>query len=366
MTEPSTTTTAGVDDVLVERVGVIGRIVLNRPKALNALTHGMVLRIEEALLDWVDDDAVRAVVLTGAGDRGLCAGGDIVAIYRDTLAGGTATRDFWRDEYRLNALIGSYPKPFVAVMDGIVMGGGIGVSAHAGMRIVTERTRIAMPEVGIGLVPDVGGSWLLARAPGELGTHAALSATNLGAGDALEMGFADWYVESDRVQALVAAICAVPAGEDDVASEIGLLIADVTGEPPGSSLGPSRLWIDECYAVDTAEEIVARLETSGHPDAEAAAKEIGRKSPTCVKVALAALRRVRDMTSLEEALDQEFRVSLRCFAAPDLAEGIRAQVIDKDRNPQWRPAALEQVTDEQVQAYLAPLDDELGLAEGTR
>jgi enoyl-CoA hydratase len=351
-----------VNDVLFERTGVLGRIVLNRPKAINALTHEMALRIEQVLREWAVDPSVGAVVLTGAGERGLCAGGDIVAIHRDALAQGTATRDFWRDEYRLNALIGSYPKPVVAVMHGLVMGGGIGLSAHASHRIVTERTKVGMPEVGIGLVPDVGGTWLLSRAPGELGTYAALSAAHLGPGDAVEMGMADWYVESDRIPGLLGALAAIPASEDDVASAIGHRIEEVAGETPAATLATARHWIDDCFAADTVEEIVTRLRRSGEAAAEDTAKEIERKSPTCVKVALAALRRARGMGSLEEALDQEFRVSLRCFAAQDLAEGIRAQVIDKDRNPQWAPPVLEQVTDERVAAYFAPLDEELGLS----
>lgn len=348
------------DDVVVERAGWIGKLTLNRPKAINALTHEMVMRIESILHEWAADPSVGAVVLTGAGERGLCAGGDIVAIYDDARAGGTATRELWRDEYRLNALIDKYPKPFVAVMDGLVMGGGIGLSGHARHRIVTERSTIGMPEVGIGLVPDVGGTWLLANAPGELGTYTALTAAHLRAGDAIDMRLANWYVPSERIPALLGALADIPSSEDDVEGAVGQRIEEVATLAPEPALGNSWHWINSCYAADTAEEIVARLAASGIPDAEKAAKDIGRRSPTCVKVALSALRRGRAMGSLAEVLRQEFRVSLRCFAAPDLAEGIRAQVIDKDRNPQWEPPVLERVTDEQVERYFAPLDDETG------
>ncbi|MBM4569359.1 enoyl-CoA hydratase/isomerase family protein, partial [Rhodococcus hoagii] len=186
-------------EVLVERVGALGRITLNRPKAINALNHAMVRSMAAALLEWADDDAVDAVLLTGAGERGLCAGGDIVSIYHDARDGGSGSKDFWRDEYVLNAAIARYRKPYVAIMDGIVMGGGVGVSAHGNVRVVTERSTIGMPEVGIGFVPDVGGTYLLSRAPGELGTHVALTTARMSAGDAIACGFADHFVPSDRV-----------------------------------------------------------------------------------------------------------------------------------------------------------------------
>lgn len=348
------------DDVRVEHVGSIGRLTLNRPRAINALTHGMVSQITSALHEWADDSAVQAVVLTGEGERGLCAGGDIVAIYDDAKARGTATREFWRDEYRLNVLIARYRKPVVAVMQGLVMGGGIGLSAHASHRIVTDSTRVGMPEVGIGLVPDVGGTWLLANAPGELGTHAALTAAHLGPGDAIALGVADWYVPSEQIPQLIDSLTAEAAWSDDSLSVVTRLINDVATKAPPSSLASQREWIDECYATDSAEEIVARLVRSGVPDAELAAKEISRMSPSCVKVALAALRSGRTMSRLEEAVVQEFRVSLRCFAAPDLEEGIRAQVIDKDRNPRWDPPTLEEVSQELVWSYFAELSDEAG------
>lgn len=352
-----------MSELVIRRVGVLGEITLNRPKAINALTHAMALEMHAALRDWERDPAVRAVLVRGEGERGLCAGGDIRAIYLDTRAGGSATLDFWRDEYRLNAAIASYPKPVVAIMHGLVMGGGIGVSAHAGQRVVTDGTVLGMPEVGIGLVPDVGGTWLLSRAPGQLGTHAALTGVRFGPGDAIELGMADWYVPADRVDALAGALRDVPEGESDVAGAVGATIQEVAEPAPWSELAQRRHWIDACYGAGTVEEILDRLERVGEPDAATAAKEIGRKSPTSAKVALAALRRARRLDSLEAALDQELRVSTRCFAAPDLAEGIRAQVIDKDRNPRWTPATLEQVTEERVAAYFASLGvRELGLA----
>jgi enoyl-CoA hydratase len=346
------------DDVIIERSGHAGRIVLNRPKALNALTHAMVLRIAAALDEWEHDDSVSTVVITGAGDRGLCAGGDIVAIHRAATGGDPgAAEEFWRDEYHLNARIARYPKPYVAVMDGIVMGGGVGVSAHGSVRIVTERTRIAMPETGIGFVPDVGGTYLLALAPGELGTHLALTAGSVGAGDALLCGLADHFVPADRIPALL----------DDLAA---LTVHDAFArhvEPaPHAPLAEQRAWLDGCYAADTVERILERLLACGEPVAKEAAEKITAHSPTAVKVALAALRRARALGPLEAVLDQEFRVSCAALATPDLAEGIRAQVIDKDRTPRWQPAVLADVTEQEIARHFAPLGErELGLCPAT-
>ncbi|ALE82500.1 enoyl-CoA hydratase/isomerase family protein [Pseudonocardia sp. HH130629-09] len=356
-----------MSDVRVERSGVIGRITLDRPKAINALTHEMVRDITAALADWSDDPDVGMVVVTGAGERGLCAGGDIRSIHDDAVAGGNATEAFWRDEYRMNSVISRYPKPFLPVMDGLVMGGGVGLSAHASHRVVTERTRIAMPEVGIGFVPDVGGTWLLAHASGELGTHAALTGAQLGAGDACAMGLADWFVPTDRVPALLASLEDARCTGPELEELLGHLLEELADTEPEPGLCASRWWIDRCYASDDASEIVARLSASGVSDAEDTAKTIGQKSPTCVAVALESLRRTRKLASLEEALDQEFRVSLRCLAAPDMVEGIRAQVVDKDRTPRWDPPVLEKVNDARVAEYFAPLAGvaELGLTQGS-
>lgn len=335
--------------------GGLGRIVLNRPRALNSLTHGMITTIRAALDEWIADGRVRAVVLTGAGERGLCAGADLRAMHDEVRAGGAGTRAFFRDEYRLNALIARYPKPFVALMDGITMGGGIGLSAHSAVRIVTERSTIAMPETRIGLVPDVGGSRLLAHAPGELGTHLGLTSTSMGPGDALLCGFADHFVPSERVSELLDAL----ARSSDPAATVA---AHAEPAPPAELAG-QRDWIDACYAPDTVEEIVERLLNSGVPEAKESAELVLGNSPTAVKVTLAALRRARALTTLEAVLDQEYRISCAALDGRDLIEGIRAQVIDKDRSPQWSPRTLSDVTEADVARFLAPREgDELGLA----
>ncbi|MCJ1676938.1 enoyl-CoA hydratase/isomerase family protein [Streptomyces sp. APSN-46.1] len=344
------------DTVLFDVEGRTAVITLNRPRALNALTHPMVLRISEALTAWERDPAVAQVLIRGAGERGLCAGGDIRAIHDDAKAGTTASADFWRDEYRLNARIARYPKPYVALMDGIVMGGGVGVSAHGDVRIVTERSRIAMPETGIGFVPDIGGTHLLGRAPGELGTHLALTGSAVGAADALLCDLADHFVPAARLADLTAGLLA--------GAPVRQVLARYAGRPTApAELTERRPWIDRCYTADTVEEIVERLFGEGDPAAKEAAETLLAKSPTSLKVTLAAVRRARELGSLEKVLAQEYRVSCNALRSPDLVEGIRAQVIDKDRAPRWSPATLSEVTDEGVARFFAPLgaDRELRL-----
>ncbi|GHH49791.1 enoyl-CoA hydratase/isomerase family protein [Streptomyces candidus] len=332
--------------VLVHIEGRAGHLVLNRPRALNALTHPMVRTLDAALAAWESDPGVETVVLSGAGGRGLCAGGDIRAIHDDARDGdGRATEAFWWDEYRLNARIARFPKPYVALMDGIVMGGGVGVSAHGGVRVVTERSRVAMPETGIGFVPDVGGTHLLARAPGELGTYLALTGTAVGAADALQCGLADHFVPSDRLADLVADLAVVPARE--------AVRRRATDAPQDGLLDGAREWIDHCFAGDTAEEIVGRLTDTGVRAAKEAAETLLAKSPTSVKVTLEAVRRARALGSLERVLVQEYRVSCTALRGPDLVEGVRAQIIDKDRDPRWSPATLGEVSGTTVARHFA-------------
>lgn len=332
--------------VLLRREGRAGHLVLNRPRAINALNHAMVRIMADALDAWERDDSVATVVLTGAGERGLCAGGDIRSIHDDVRAGrAEASAALWHDEYLLNARIARFPKPYVAVMDGIVMGGGVGVSAHGSVRVVTERSRVAMPETGIGFVPDVGGTYLLTRTPGELGTHLALTGTAVGAGDALLCGLADHFVPSERLREFTAAL---------TGSEAADVVRQYAAEPPAGELAGHREWIDHCYAADSVEEIVDRLHACGDRHAKEAAETILAKSPTSLKVTLAALRRARELPSLEAVLDQEYRVSCAALGSPDLPEGIRAQVVDKDRRPRWSPAELGQVTEADVARYFEP------------
>lgn len=351
---PRKPSVAGVHDVVIDRRGLLAHVLLNRPQALNALTHDMVRELFAALTGWLDAVEVATVAISGAGDRGLCAGGDVTAMYRSAQGTGSHAAAFWADEYRLNALISSYPKPYVAIMDGLVLGGGVGVSAHGSARVVTERTKFGMPEVTIGFAPDVGGTWLLSRAPGQLGTHLALTGTTVTGADAIALGFADSFVKSGLLPELLADLERMPAAE---------AIARHESPAPESELLAQRGWIDAHYAGDSALEIVRRMEASDVAEARAAASVIRSKSPTSVAVALEALRRASQLHTLEQVLDQEYRVGLRMLERPDILEGIRAQVIDKDRRPRWNPATLEGVSAPDVVRHFADLGPrELGLS----
>jgi enoyl-CoA hydratase len=342
------------EDVLVNARGGVGLITLNRPKAINSLTHPMVNAITPVLADWADNDDIHTVLVDGAGDRGLCAGGDIVALYHSARAEGPekgrAARSFWYDEYRLNAQIGRFPKPYVALMDGIVMGGGVGVAAHGSVRIVTDTTKMAMPEVGIGFIPDVGGQLILSRAPGLLGLHAALTGATFGAGDAIAMGFADHFVSHDAIAAFKDSV---------IADGADAAVAAHATDAPASQLLAQRDWIDQCYAEATAVEIVAALRSHGAGPANDAADLIESKSPISVSVTLEAVRRASKLETLEDVLRQEYRTACGALRSHDFEEGIRAQVIDKDRKPQWSPDSLAAVTPADVEGYFAPADREL-------
>lgn len=337
------------EDVLVTVDRGVGLITLNRPKAINSLNHPMVTAMAAALAEWQTRDDVSAVVVDGAGERGLCAGGDIVALYHSARADGSEARTFWYDEYLLNAAIGRFPKPYVALMDGIVMGGGVGISAHGNVRVVTDTTRMAMPEVGIGFIPDVGGTRILSHAPGRLGYHAALTGANFDGADAIALGFADHYVPHDKLADFKDGILA-----DGVDAALGAFAV----EPPASKLAAQRDWIDQCYAAQTATDIVAALRDHGGAAGEAA-DLIETRSPISVSVTLEALRRAAELDTLEDVLRQEYRTSCASLRSHDFVEGIRAQVVDKDRNPKWSPASLAAVTPADVEAYFAPADREL-------
>ncbi|BBX31335.1 3-hydroxyisobutyryl-CoA hydrolase [Mycolicibacterium mageritense] len=342
------------EDVLVSVRNGVGILTLNRPKAINSLNEVMVEGISKALHAWEHDDAVHTVLLTGAGERGLCAGGDVVALYHSAKVGGADARRFWFDEYVLNAYIGRYPKPYVALMDGIVMGGGVGVGAHGSVRVVTDTTKMAMPEVGIGFIPDVGGTYLLSRAPGALGLHAALTGAPFSGADAIAMGFADHYVPHDRVDAFAEAV---------VADGVDKALASYATDPPASPLLEQRDWIDACYAGDTVADIVAALRGHAAAAATQAADLIATRSPVSLSVALEAVRRAAKLETLEDVLRQEYRTSCASVRSHDFVEGIRAQLVDKDRNPQWSPASLDAVTTADVEAYFAPADPDLTFQE---
>lgn len=338
------------EDVLVSVENGVGLLTLNRPKALNSLTDGMVTTLADALHAWEKDDAVHTVLLSGAGERGLCAGGDVVALYHSAKAGGADARRFWFEEYRLNAYISRYPKTYVALMDGIVMGGGVGVAAHGDVRVVTDTTKMAMPEVGIGFIPDVGGTYLLSRSPGLLGLHAALTGAPFSGADAVAMGFADHFVPHDRLDDFKNAV---------IADGVDAALATHAVAPPESTLLAQRDWIDECYAGETVADIIAALRARGAGPATVPADLIETRSPIALAVALESVRRAARLDTLEDVLRDEYRVSCASLRSHDFVEGIRAQLVDKDRNPTWSHSSVAQVTRADVDAYFAPADREL-------
>jgi enoyl-CoA hydratase len=339
-------------ETLVKRQGALGRIRLNRPKALNSLTLQMVRDIEAALDDFERDAAIAAVLVSGEGERGLCAGGDIRAIYDGGKAGSDAPTTFWREEYTLNARIGHYPKPYAVVMDGIVMGGGVGISVYGSHRIVTERTRFAMPETGIGFFPDVGASWFLTRQKNELGTYVALTGEPLGAADAILVGLADIFVPSDRLPELIEALTNLPAGSNSDA--VSALVRGFSEKPPAGTLEPQLAAINRLFAFDTVEDIVEAVRQEDGPFAEKLLSVLSSKSPLSLKVTLRLLRLGRQTARLEDCLEREFTATAAVLRSRDFYEGVRAAVIDKDRNPNWQPSRLADVTEAAVAAYFQP------------
>ena len=329
--------------VIVTCEGSLGRLHLNRPKALNSLTLQMVRLLDQALTEFETNDRIASVLITGEGERGLCAGGDIIALYASMKAADGDAARFWAEEYRLNARIADYSKPYVAFMDGITMGGGVGVSAHGTHRIVTDRTRLAMPETGIGFFPDVGVTWILGHhAPGEIGTYLGLTGASFGAGDAIYAGFADYYVPADRLAGLITALAALPAGV--TGAVVGDAIGALTDPVPASVLAENRAAIDATFCAHTVEEIIAALEAQGTEFAQDTLKALTEKSPTSLKFALVLLRAARASSSLKQCLIRDFAAAEVMLNGPDFYEGVRAAVIDKDRNPKWVPATLAEVS----------------------
>jgi enoyl-CoA hydratase len=350
-------------EILLDCRGTAGIVTLNRPAALNAVTRVMVRTLGEALERWRHDGAVSRVILTAAGGRAFSAGGDLRHIYEAGRAGRQEEAlAFWREEYFLNAMIKHYPKPYVALIDGIVMGGGVGVSVHGSHRIAGDRFAFAMPEVGIGFFPDVGATWFLPRLPGEIGTYCALTGDRLKAADALATGIATHSVLSARFAELVEALCSAVS----VDATLAAFAEPVEREQEPGPVMAHRGAIDRIFDAGSVEEILARL------DAEAASAESGArwagdvaaairtKAPLSLKIALAQMRRGRDW-SFEECMRAEFRVVSRVAYGHDFYEGIRAVIIDKDNRPRWHPPTLADATAESVECHFAPLRSELAL-----
>ncbi len=343
-------------DIDIRTEGRIGRITLTRPKALNALSYEMCLAIEQALDDWRDDDGVAMILIDAIGDRAFCAGGDIQQMYDTGTAGDYSYgRTFWRDEYRMNAKLFNFPKPVASLMQGFTMGGGVGVGCHGSHRVVGESSQIAMPECGVGLVPDVGGSLILARAPGRLGEYLGTTGGRMGPADAILAGFADYFVPQDHWPALTAEL--IETGD--------WTAIDRAAQPaPDGTLAQQRGEIDAHFAGETLGDIVRALTHSGTPFATAALKALARNAPLSMACTVEMIHRLRGSDSIDAALALEYRFTHRAMEQADFLEGIRAAIIDKDRTPKWRHADMLQVTAMDVSTILMPLGaDELNLKE---
>lgn len=335
------------DDISIRKEGRAGRITLTRQHAMNALTYDMAMAIEKVLLEWREDPDVHLILVDAEGDRAFCAGGDIEDLYEAGKSGDFEFgRKFWRDEYRLNALIAEYEKPYIAMMQGFTMGGGVGISCHGSHRIVCESSQIAMPECAIGLVPDVGGSFLLANAPGHVGEYLGLSGARMNAGDAIFAGFADSFVPQaqwDEVRDRLTS-----SGDPSV-------IDPFVSYAETGALEPQLEKITASFQADSVLGCMALLEEGGDDWAQSTVKQIRRGCPLSVACAYELIAMSRKVTSVRAALALELRFTWRSMSHGEFLEGVRAQIIDKDRNPQWKTARLEDVTEEQVQTMLAPL-----------
>ena len=335
-------------DILFVRRGRLGVATLNRPEALNALTLEMAREMSATLAAWAEDDAVDAVLIKGAGERAFCAGGDIRRMYDLRGTGDPYPYDFFRTEYAMNARVFHFPKPYVALMDGIVMGGGVGLSVHGSHRVASERMMLAMPETGIGLFPDVGGSYFLPRLPGETGMFMALTGARIRAADALALGIADAYVPSDRLQALEAALAETDLGGGSDAVE--RVLTGFAGDAGRASVTVEREAIDACFSAGSVEEILARLKARGGAWAETQLGILAAKSPTSLKITFEQMRRGARL-DFDACMAMEYRIANGCVLGHDFYEGIRAVVVDKDQKPAWRPASLAEVSEADVAAY---------------
>jgi enoyl-CoA hydratase len=346
-------------ETIIERRGSAGIIRLNRPKALNSLTLGMVRAMATALEEFAADPTIVSVVVMGEGDRGFCAGGDIRAFYESGKAGDGGAEIFLREEFRLNHQISRYRKPYVALMDGITMGGGVGISSHGRHRVVTERTRFAMPETGIGYFPDVGATWLLPRTPGETGTWLGLTGLDIGAADAIYTGLADVQVSSFRLPQIIEVLSALPRAS--TSADVDAVLRNLSERPGESRLQNNAAIIDRTFTFNSVEEIVAAL---GREEDEFAAETLRillTRSPTSLKLALRLLRLGRQSRTLAECLNREVAAVGQILRTPDFYEGIRAAVIDKDRNPKWQPTTIEAVEAATIERFLQPPEPPLVL-----
>lgn len=343
-------------EILFEPRGQIGLITLNRPKALNALNADMCLSLHQKLNEWAADDDVKAVVIIGEGERAFCAGGDVVSLYKSGMAYRDGDQNslewqrFFAEEYRMNTAIKEFKKPYIAILDGITMGGGVGVSVHGSFCIATERTMLAMPETGLGLVPDVGGGWFLPRLPGEVGMYLALTGDRLKAAETCALGITKGTVPSEKLEPLINSL----AGD---ASGIDATLAEFYQDPGPGKLDPYLDKINDIFAKDSVEDILEGLEADGSEWALTWFGRLLKKAPTSMKVTFEQIRRGRDLESFRENMKMEYRIVNHTILGHDFYEGVRAILIDKDNNPKWLPASLAEVSDETVARHFESLGE---------
>ena len=352
--------TPPADQIITEVRGRMGVIALNRPRAVNALSHQMLLDIHAALDEYERDSSIVSILIAGTGERGLCAGGDVVHLYKNMHEDPEGCEEYFRQEYTLNYRLAKYPKPIISLMDGLVLGGGMGASAYGSHRIVTERSRLGMPEAVIGFSPDVGMAKMLSKAPRQLGTLMALTGMHVNAGVALVCGLADYYVPFDKIGELMGILETA-----DDAQSIDLIIRRYVGEPPASPLAENASWVKDVFGRSSVEEIVDGVReqaATGNEFATEVLKALEHNSPTGMKVGLRAIRLAKTQ-ELQETLEQDFYLVLNAMnRGHDMYEGIRAQVVDKDRQPKWQPDSLEGVSEELVDSFFARTEAEgLGL-----
>ncbi len=338
------------DEILFERTDGCGWITLNRPKALNTLTHNMVRAFHQKLDEWEAASDVHAVLVKATGDRAFCAGGDIRAISRSHKSNGSLIRQFFFDEYRLNTAIKRLTTPYACLLNGITMGGGVGISVHGGYRVATERTTFAMPETGIGFFPDVGGSYFLPRCPGEIGMYLALTGARLKAADCVYAGVATHYVPSERLAQLESTL---RDGLDPGDLEANL--AQFDADPGPAPLADQHTAIGRCFAQNSVVEILTALENDGTAWADATRHALSERSPSSLRASFRLIRAGAAL-SFEDCMVMEYRLSQRMTRAHDFNEGVRAILVDKDNAPKWQPATLDGVEDAMIDAYFAPLE----------
>ncbi|OUR76377.1 enoyl-CoA hydratase [Alphaproteobacteria bacterium 46_93_T64] len=341
-------------EIVFEQKGALGVVLLNRPKALNALTHEMALALDAKLIEWAEDTSISAVLIKGSGEKAFCAGGDIVKLYNEGKAGGDYPYRFYHDEYVCNARIAHFPKPYVAFIDGIVMGGGVGVSVHGSHRIATERTMFAMPESGIGLFPDVGGTYFLPRCPGEVGMYLGLTGNRLKAADSIYSGIATAYMNSADLDGLEAAFASMVFSADPH-GDINQLIAVYCGDAGQAPLKAEQANIDKHFSFDRVEDIFASLAADEDEWAQKTLATLKTKSPTSMKIICKQIREGATR-NIDDCMKLEWRMVNRIVKGVDFYEGTRAVLIDKDQSPAWSPSVLEEISKEDVESYFLPLE----------